>query len=227
MSDKAVPFFNPSDPGLGGDWIVQSNGIKDASQRAQGLKANGDEAAHKLFDGKAAGPVVFECHVETGNLTIPNVGSVIGGYVVERCTLRYNATGWPQLTLDVHQHDDNPHADGELNEFAATPTFPAQFGIPRSLTIGATSFALTDTDAGMNSLEYSLGAVHVDESENGLHLAGDNRDGIETLNVGFTKDPATVTAPTGWDLLSDGPDTSNTAAERGTMAWEHHIARET
>lgn len=234
MADKAVPFFNPTDVlGLyvdanGNRWIQQENGIVETLQRAQGLKANGDEAAHKTHGGAAAGPVVYECHDETGNLALPKVGEVKGGYHIDQVQLAYQPTGWPRLTIPVHQHDSNAHEDGTLNEFSATPVFPAQFGIPRSISNAAAAVvvAIGDADAGMRAMTYTLGCTHVDEDENGDHLAGENRDGIETMQVETTKDPDTVTIHGEWDKLSDGSPKSNTAAETAQIQIEHHVARD-
>lgn len=230
MSDKEVPFFNPSDVlSLGGDWVVQDNGLADSNQRAQGLKANGDEAASQLYDGKTAGTIKYECFASSGNLVLPNVGSVMGGYHIDSISLTPQATGWPQLTVTVHQHDDNAHVDGDFNEYAPSIVFPAGYGIPRTLALVATgtAFSLDDTDAGMRGMTYTLGCQHQDEPDgSGNHLAGQNRDGVETLAVEFTKDPAVVTVAAGWDEMSDGSPKSNTAAETASMQWEHHITRE-
>lgn len=236
MSDKAVPFFNPADVlGLyvdanGNRWIQQTNGIKDSNQRAQGLGATGDEVANKLHGGISRGAVVYECFDETGYLVLPLVGEVKGGYHIDSFQVEYQPTGWARLTVNVHQHDDNVHADTEMEEFATTVKFPAQFGIPRTLTDAATGlvtiFENGDTDSGMRSLSYTLGCTHLDEDENGDHLAGENRDGVETLQLGFTKEPDTTTIGTGWDTMEDGPDKSNTAAETASLNLEHHVARE-
>jgi len=222
-----VPFFNPSDiTGLGGDWVVQENNLALALQRTGGLGATGDEVASKTHGGKTSGTVVLECHEETGNLTLPNAGSVAGGYVLEKEELKYQPTGWPRLTLTLHQHSTNPHATG-LRESVPSLVFPAQFGIPRTVDDGKTpvvaQFSLGDTAAGITDLTYTLGVTHLDEDQNGDHLAGENRDGVETLSVGFTKDPETVTGPAGWDKLNDGTTKGNTAAEKSSMAWEHHV----
>lgn len=230
MSDKAVPFFNPTDVlSLGGDMIQQSNGIKETNQRAQGLGATGDEAANKLHGGMSQGSVVYEDHTESGNLTLPNVGKVAGGYHIDSIQVEYQPTGWPRITFNVHQHDSNPHVDADLNTFSATVDLPCQFGIPRTLELASDGvtvvFANGDTDSGMRSLSYTLSCTHVDEDENGDHLAGENRDGVEQLQIGFTKDPDTTTIHADWDNLDDGPDKSNTAAETGSLTLEHHVSR--
>src|SRR3990167_7645116 len=171
MADKLVPFFNPADVlALGGTWIQQENNLADSVSRAQGLGATGDEAASQTYDGKTSGTLVYESHAETvvtPALVLPQVGWVLGRSLVDSWTLAYSMTGWPKLTVTVHQHDANVHADATLNEFTTTIIFPAQFGIPVSLTLVATgtAWSFTDTDVGMRSLSYTLGCTHVDESD--------------------------------------------------------------
>ena len=232
MSDKAVPFFNPADiTSLGGDWVVQSNGITDTNQRVVGLKANGDENVSKLYDGQSNGPVMLECHEETGYLSLPEVGSVGGGYHINSWTLAYQQNGYPQLTLNLHAHDDNTHADGEMNEYSTDLKLPAQFGIPRSImddaTGAVTQFELVDTDAGMRALTVSLEAQHVDEPNGtGGHLAGENRGGTQKIEVETTKDPSSVTIHADYDETEDGVAKGNTAAETSKFSWIKSIARD-
>lgn len=227
MADKAVPFFNPTDiPGIGGDWIVQTDGIQHTQQRAQGLKADGDESTFKGYDGKSAGNVVLECHLVSGTLSVPSVGTVGGSYFIEAAEVKYNPVGWPRLTVTVHQHDENPHS-ADLNEFASSVTLPAGFGIPRAITTGGGAITLADDDAGVNDLTYTLRCTHVDELDGaGNHLAGQSRDGVETLAYGFTKEPSSVTnTDATWLEMGAGPTHANTEAEKATKAWEHHVVR--
>lgn len=226
MADKVVNFFNPTDVlGLGGTWVQQENNLTDSVQRAQGLGADGDEVANTTHGGMESGTVVYESHTETAlvpALVLPLVGAVEGGYHIDSLSLVYQPTGWPRLTVTCHQHDSNAH-EGTLNTF--TPSLadacPAQFGIPRALGIEA-----LDDECGVRALTYTVGCTHVDEDENGEHLAGQNRDGVETLAYEFTGDPGAMTGPEGWDELSDGAPKSNTAAETRSIQWEHHLTRD-
>lgn len=226
MADKAINFFNPSDvlSLSASGWVQQQNNITDSVQRAQGLGATGDEAAKKTYDGKAAGSVVYDCFTETGNLTLPKVGQIAGGYHIDSLSLVYSPNGWPRLTVNVHQHDSNSHTSG-LNTFTPSLTCPAQWGVPRALSISD-----LDTSAGVRGCTYTVGCTHEDESENGDHLAGENRDGVETLAYEFTVGAAALGAefagPSGWDEMSDGSPKGNTSAETRSMQWEHHIARD-
>jgi len=224
MTELAIPFFNPADvlSLSGDDWVQQENNITETAQRAQGLDADGNEAANKRHGVTEAGTVVYECHLETGDLTLPKVGIVVGGYHLDNFVVAYNPTGWPRLTASVHNHGANAHA-ADLRTFTPTLTLPAQFGVPR--TLGEESFALTAADCGVAGMSYSCGCTHVDEDENGDHIAGQNRDGDERLTWEFTGVP-TVTPKADWDEMSDGNVKSNTAAEKSSMSWEHHITHD-
>lgn len=223
MSDIAVGFFNPADVlSLGGDWVQQENNIVNNHQVAIGLGATGDAVAKKSHGGGSSGPVVYECHAETGNLTLPNVGKV-AAFHIDSLQLVYQPTGWPRLTCNVHQHDDNAHAD-DRTQYAPSITLPAQFGVPAAAG-GVAGAAAT---AAARACTYTLGCTHQDEDgATGNHLAGENRDGIETLAYEYTGDPgAAVTGPDGWIETSEGAGTakSNTAAETKGLSWENHVA---
>jgi len=234
MADTVVNFFNPSDIlSLGGSFIVQSVTPTDTLKRAQGLLANGDEGINKTHGGKTDLTIVYEYQNESGNITLPNVGSVAGGYHIDRVRIQYRANAWPLITITCHKHAANSHT--AQNEFAATIVFPAQFGIPRSLQDAATptpndiwKLGADDDTIGIRDMSYELSCQHQDEDgETGAQCAGENRDGVEKLDVTTTGKAASVTVGTGWAKLSDGNPTGNTAVEQQTLSYEHHVARET
>lgn len=226
MADKAINFFNPGDVlSLANGWVQQEDNITDTVQRAQGLGATGDEAASQTHGGSSAGTVTYENHSDSGNLVLPKPGAVLGGYHVDSFSLAYSPTGWPRLTINVHQHDSNSHATGDLNTFTPSLTCPAGFGVPRALGISN-----LDASAGVRSCNYTVGCTHLDEDQNGDHWAGENRDGVETLDYEFTTGTAGLgdlfEGPAGWDELSDGSTKTNTSAENSSMQWTNHIGRD-
>lgn len=222
MSDLAINYFNPTDvlSLVSDNWIQQENNITESLERAQGLKANGDESAYKTHGGMASGSVIYECHLETGNLVLPNIGKVAGGYLITQLQIAYQEIGWPRLTATVHQHDDNPHVDGDINTFTPSITCPAQFGIPRAFG----GFSIDNADVGIAGLTYSISCTHEDSDQNGDHIAGESRDGVETLEMNFIGIP-TMTVPATWSEGSEGNPKSNTAAETYSFQWEHHLDR--
>jgi len=233
MAATVVGFFTPTDIlSLGGSFIVQSCKPVDGLQRAQGLLANGDEGIKKTFGGRTDMQIVYEYQSETGNITLPVAGDVLGTYHIDRVRLEYRANAWPLITITCHKHAAATHTTA--NEFTCTAVFPAQFGIPRNIddttpTTPLEVFALgaDDSGIGIKSMAYELSCVHLDEDgETGAHLVGENRDGIEKLDITLLGIPATVTHTAGWDELSDGTDKTNTSADGRSLSYEHHIARD-
>ena len=217
MADQAVGGPLAVDVfGIGGNWIAQNNKNNDVSDRASGLKANGDEAASKMFNGRNEISVPYKCFVETGNLTLPNVGSVSNGYVITQVVLAPAKDNFPTMTVTGHQHDSNAHT--ALNEYAATLTIPAQFGIP-------TMFSQSNAACGKVSMSYTLACDHIDETGGtGDHLAGQNLNGRETLALEYIGTPS-HTVPAGWDTLNTEDDGDNTKFDTTSCNFHHLLLR--
>lgn len=232
MAATILGFFSPTDIlSLGGNFIVQSCTPSDTLQRAQGLLGNGDEGITKTYGGKTDLTVVYEYQSEAGNITLPKVGEVKATYHVDRVRLEYRANAWPLITITCHKHAAATHT--AANQFAASVTFPAQFGIPRSLTdttsptpVDLWKMGADDAGIGVKSMSYECSCTHLDEDgETSAHLAGQNRDGVEKLDVGLTGIPASITVLAGWANLSNGTSKGNTAADTQTMSYERHALR--
>ena len=234
MSATVLGFFKPTDVlSLGGSFIPQSDTPSTTLKRAQGLLANGDEGVSKTYGSETKRVVVYEYQSPSGTITLPKLGTIVSSLHIDSADVEYQANGWPKITVNTHQHGTNPHTT-MANKYTPSITLPAQFGIPRGLLDKATPtpadvFKLSTDDAGIGvkSMKYSISCTHLDEdNEVGEHLAGENRDGVEKLDIGLTGIPATVTVGSGWDKLSDGTGKSNTAADTATISLEHHVLRD-
>ena len=224
-------FFNPTDLlALGGSFIPQTNTRTTTLKRAQGLLANGDEGIHHTYGSETKISLPYEYQSVAGNITLPEPGTVVAGYHIDSVDLEYRANAWPLITVNCHNHGTNPHTTS-LRTFTPVPVFPAQFGIPRTLSDAALPTAnvifklgTDDTGIGIKSMKYSISCSHLDEpNEVGEQLAGENRDGVEKLDIGLTGIPAAVTVLAGWDKMTDGDGKGNTAADSTTVSLEHHI----
>jgi hypothetical protein len=233
MSATVLGFFTPTDVlGLGGSFIAQSDAPVTTKKRAQGLLANGDEGISKTYGEETKRTVTYEHQNATGVITLPPVGSVMASLHIDSIDVEYQPNAWPKVSFQTHQHAVNPHT--AANEYSSTIALPSQFGIPRALDDGAEPTAADifklgadDTGIGIKSMKYSLSCTHQDEDgETGDHLAGENRDGVEKLDIGLTGIPASVTVGADWDNLSDGTSLGNTAADARNISLEHHIARD-
>ena len=233
MPATVLGFFTPTDVlSLGGAFIPQSDTPSTTKKRAQGLLANGDEGISKTYGVDTKRTLVYEYQSATGDIALPSVGEIIAALHVDSVDVEYSPNSWPKITITCHQHAENAHT--AANEYSCTVALPAQFGIPRALDDGATptptdifKLGADDTGIGIKSMKYSLSCTHLDEDDEvGDHLAGENRDGVEKLDIGLTGLPASVTVAATWDNLSDGTAAGNTAADTRTISLEHHIARD-
>lgn len=225
--ESRVGFFNPVDAlGLANGWVIQSDGVKTSQQRAQGLKADGDEAAKKLYDKKGTVSLTYENFTPEGELVLPSVGEIKNGYHIDSLNLSPQVTGWPVLTIEAHKHlGGATHADASCRIYKPSLTFEAGWGIERGF--GGFDLAIGDTAIGVKTTSYSLTCTHVDELHQGVWIAGENRDGVEKFDIAFTGVGATITPPASWDRIDDGTDRTNQASDSDTASYEHHVAAET
>lgn len=238
-----VTFFNPTDLidintnlSLTGSlqWILQTVAPSTTQDRASGLGATGDEAAYKDHNSKTQATLTYMCFGTSGNLMLPTVGSVLEGYHVDSVALAYNPTGWPTLTVTVHQHTTTSHVDAACNEYSTGIVFPAQFGVPASISDNTSPtpgvmFANGAASIGMRSLSFNLTCTHLDETgSEGDWLAGENHDGVETLDAEFTGhvDNADLTIAATWSKATDGYSEGNTAVNSRSISLVRHIARD-
>ena len=248
--DPALGFFDPTDPldintalALAGpdQWIVQSHNPTAALTRVAGLAANGDEGAYTTIDGKTSGTVTYECFKVGGAgllLTLPIAGQVYGGFHVDSVKLVYAQNKWPTLEISFHNHAENPHAASSCNRYVLGRTsagkvaqFPAGFGCPVSILDNAvapvTYFAMAHATIGIKTLTFALAVTHQDETGSaGDHLAGENRDGKETMEADFVGIPTTVTKLAAFVAPSSGSTQTNQAADTAKYSFERHLQRE-
>lgn len=242
---SATGFFNPTDPltintllTLTGSltWLIQSNTPSKKADRAAGLKANGDESAWKAHNASETRTLVYECHALTGTLKVPVVGTVTASTVwhIDSAKVDYKPAGWPTLTVQVHKHTGaTSHTAASCNTYAAGIALPAMFGIPALLNDTATptagvDFELDNAVIGLKSLSYGLSCTHQDETgSTGDWLAGQNRDGVETLDVAFTgiPDDTDLTLALTWHNATDGQSATNTAVDGRSLSLVRHLAR--
>lgn len=216
----ATAFFNPSDPfgiatGSGVKWEVQTNAPSTTKDRAQALKANGDELASRQYNARTTVTATYTA--TAADAPVPKFGAILGGYHVDTVALAYTNTGFVAMTLTGHKHGTSNHPACRTYTGSIT-TVGVLFGCPAS-PVGCTIPA----GAGIRSVQYSLQGNHIDElGTSGEFLAAENHDGNETVTVELC-DNGTITADTGWDCTSSGNSQGNTAAETSTGTFEHHI----
>lgn len=232
-----VVFFGPEAvTGPWTDWELQTGANPStARQRAQALKANGDQLAAVQYGAQASYTENYVAKKVSGDaaLVLPNVGAVSGGAHIDSVTVAYTQKDFPTLAVAAHRHAD---AAGALQAHDAcrvyTPSVklpPRAVGVPSTLkdTEGNAIFTCP-AGVGMRSLTYALTVTHVDEPDGeGGHLAGQNRDGVETLTIELTGKVVTseLAIHSSWMLPdSDADSQGNTAATTKSITLTKHLA---
>lgn len=184
-------FFTPEDS-FGGfvGWVIQTGGNPSLQTgRASELGNKGDEIAFEGFDAKTSVSCVYGPTVYTGNLTLPKIGLIKNGFHIDSVSVSYNQQGFPAMTVTGHRHDAGS-ADTDCRTYTGTVVLPARkIGVPSAIQDNASVpvdvFKLEDdAEVGMKGLTYTLSCTHVDEPDgDGGHLAGDNHDGVEKIDI--------------------------------------------
>ena len=235
-------FFFPTEPfdlnaelsitAEGDRWCLQTVNPTKTKQRASGLCRDGDETAWQAYGTQQSVSAVYKCYAPTGNLKVPSVGLIANGWHVDSSTVAYSQTDWPTITLAMHKHDDGAsHTKDSCRTYSPGLKMPAQFGVPELIsdTTSVAQLKLNNPAIGMRSLSYALSATHIDENRsNGNWLAGENHDGVETLDAEFTgaPDDTDLTVAAGWHRSSEGTTEGNTAVDTKTLSLVRHIGRD-
>jgi hypothetical protein len=235
MASKVI-FFNP-DSVIGelADWEIQEGSNPNVTrQRAQELKANGDELQSVQYGAQVAYSMNYKGKKVTGDaLVIPAPGSIKNGKHVDSVEVSYTQTDFPALAVAAHAHaalDGMPEAHDECRVYTPDVVLPPRaIGVPSTLkdTDGETVFTCPE-GVGMRSLTYSLAINHIDEPDGeGGHLAGQNHDGTETLTLDFTGeiDIADLGIGESWKLPdSEGKTRTNAGAHTTSVTLTRHIS---
>lgn len=234
-----VIFFDP-DSVIGelADWEVQEGSNPSVTrQRAQALKANGDEMNSVQYGAQVAYSMNYKAKTVSGTgFTVPPVGKIMNGKHIDSVEVGYSQTDFPTLAVAAHAHaalDGTAEVHDDCRVYVGSVVLPVrEIGVPSTLkdTSEATIFTCPD-GVGMRSLTYALSVNHIDEPDGeGGHLAGQNHDGVETLTLEFTGevDIADLAIDSGWKLPdTDSKGRTNTGVHTTSVTITRHIAYST
>lgn len=219
-------FFEAASPfGTLSCWEPQTGGGKEKTKtRASVLGADGDECAHVDHDKRES---VSATYVSTGSgqtLSVPSVGDVLNGYMVDNVSVNYAAQDVPTMTVSGHKHLDT--ADGasghsDMRTYSPTVSLPlVAIGVPDAIGPLSTT--------GARSASYSLSCTHIDEfGGQAKHVAADNHDGVEQVTM-ESVEAITVTDSNGdWTVESESDSKTNNAATANTVTATKHIDHDT
>ena len=220
------------------DWELQTGGNPTLTrQRSQSLLSNGDQMNAVQYGAQIAYVENFTAKtvVETTSkksLDVPGVGSVSNGAHIDQIQVVYSQTGAPTLAVNSHKHaavNGTASTHDPCRVYTGTVVLPIRaIGVPSTLkdTDDNTIFTLP-AGVGMKSLTYGLAVTHQDEPDgDGGHLAGQNRDGVETLTIEFTGKVAVaeLSIDGSWMLPdSDADGQGNTIATTKSITITKHI----
>lgn len=221
------------------DWELQTGGNPTLTrQRSQTLKSNGDQLNVVQYGAQIAYTENFTAKtvVETTSkteLAIPGAGEISNGAHIDSVQVAYTQTAAPTLAVSSHKHaaiDGTPTNHDPCRVYTGTVVLPIRaIGVPSTLEDkdGNTIFTVP-LGIGMKSLTYGLQPTHQDEADgDGGHLAGQNRDGVETLTIEFTGKVAVaeLSIDGSWMLPdSDADGQGNTVATTKSITITKHIA---
>ena len=226
-----VNFFMPECPAgiiaaLGESWEFQNqNAVQRSLDYINELGRRGDEIMNALVNGKTSTGWQFLSTASSGNLTLPKIGQVVGGYHIDSAEVSWDrGAAKPKLTIVGHAHDGVKDGHNTCRTYSPTVEIAAcAFGIPADL--GA--IKLTNTaEVDFRSAKYSLSCSHIDETgRGGNHLKGDNHDGVESFTAEFTGEPeaSDYEIANGWAKPSQSTTHSNTGVTTSSIELVQHI----
>ena len=231
MAHGTVEFFNPTCPiTVGSDWDFQTSGPKQTAENyVNELGAHGDELCHATHGKKTSWSWTFVNNLDSGNISIPKGGLVSAGWHIDSIEITWDREQIkPKLTVNAHKHEAGTnHAANSCRTYSATVTIAAvAFGVPADL--GGAALA-SGAEVDFRSATYKLEVTHSDEpGRNGEQLAGENHDGVETLEIEFTGDATAddYEIEDGWTNDQKTTTPSNTAATTTSLNLIHHIAND-
>jgi len=213
-------------------WECQSSSPTTSRDRASALGHDGDERAFREFNPLESLNLAYKCYTVQGFLTLPAVGKVHNGYHIDRWLLSFTPTDFPVMTVTAHKHQGTTgsHAVDSCRTYSIDLKLPAQFCIPTQIAFAVGSdkaFELKNAAIGMRSLTVELSCSHIDEQGGcGDWLAGENHDGVETINVEFTgvpEDSTDVAFDPSFSRSSDSRTEGNTQVNTRSLTLVKHL----
>ena len=226
-SASAEEFFGAGSPfGAITGWVAQDGGgVTKTKERASVLGADGDEIRHVDWNEQHSTSCVYipADSVTSGNFTIPSVGSILNGYVIDSVQVAYSQDV-PKMTVTGHKAIlKTTGAYANMRTYSPTIDLPfVALGVPDALGHVACD--------GARSATYELAMNHVAETGGQGYLVGaNNHDGTETLTIesvcAITPDNTNSDAAN-WTATNDAQTKSNSAATVNSLTLVKHIAHD-
>lgn len=208
-----IPFGATQEFGARAGWNDQSPDRSTNKDRKFSLSKAGEETASVVHSPKIEVNAPYDAATD-GTVDIPGtLGALVNSLVLTSIDVKTNTDEFAKLTLQGHNHGENPHSAGDCKE--------GTHGIGPILGFGATDFlgGTAGTDADLKSGGITIKCEHVDENAGtaGTHApGGENFHGIIEAETEWLGSPETATDGS-WDEVTSTTKTDNKGLKRTTV----------
>ena len=210
MAEATINFGASGGFGDIAGWNHIDNSSPNSKDRATASDEIGNEAASNMHNERTEYSDSYETPLAGSAPNIPaEIGDIINSILLTRIRVETDGTSYAKMTLEGHQHADNPHTSEKT--VAHGITLDDGFGVTDFL--GGTAGA----NASCVRSDITIECEHLDETDgDGDHLVGENYNPRMTANSEWVGTPTEPNADSSWDIQSSSPTRGNTAYERVT-----------
>lgn len=208
-----IPFGATQEFGALAGWNEQSPDRSTNKDRKFSLSKDGEETNSVVHNPKVEVNAPYDAATD-GTVEIPGtLGALVNSLVLTSIDVKTVADEYAKLTMQGHNHEENPHAEGDCKE--------AAHGIPAIYGYGATDFlgGTAGTGGELKSGGITIKCDHIDETAGtrGTHApGGENHHGIMEAETEWLGSPA-VASDGSWDDVSSTTKTDNKGLKRTTV----------
>ena len=216
MAEDSITFQSSDLFALGGDFHAQTSSTTVTRERDTNLASDGDVAcesdAFNVTTNYSAEYEFCGSDLETGLGTFLNAfGGVEDSKLVTGLDIDFNNKEYPSVSIEGHNHAQNPHTSGSAN----IRKFDLEAALTLGLTVGGVGVpAISGITVGaanaINAATISASFEHMDvEDETGDHFDGQNRTCRVDLTISGIGPASGITVAGNWIIDDLGDEDGN------------------
>lgn len=202
MSETAIDFGATGGFGAFTGWELVNDAPNAQHDRVSVAGSEGDEVAHKLYNGRTEYTSTYNCKADTN--TVPaKLGGLFNSRILTNIVITTSNSAGATMVLTGHNHDDAAHADTLKT---------VEHGITCPKFFGAVDFLDGEGAEGSDLVSgtITISCQHNDRLDaNGNHLVGESFGASMTASTTWTG-PVTTKADTPWDVTATETPNANT-----------------